>query len=51
MGDTVELDHHKNVGNPINTESIGAWQRTLAETQITHVINDLTPLLNTLGYQ
>lgn len=51
MGDTVELDHHKNVENPINTESIGAWQRTLTEAQAAYVVNELGPLLETLGYR
>jgi len=50
LGDTVELDHHKNVKNPINAQSIGAWQRNLSPDQIEYVSADLGALLTRLGY-
>ncbi len=50
MGDTVELDHHSNVENPINSQSIGAWRQNLTPDQIRYVNERLKPLLTRLDY-
>ena len=51
LGDTVTLDHHRNVANPINAASLGNWRSELTATQQKELHGKLGSMLKRLGYE
>ncbi len=44
------LAHHRNLGKPVFTTSIGRWKERLNKEQQAYVLSHISPLLQELGY-
>ncbi|MBM7556928.1 sulfotransferase family protein [Halanaerobacter jeridensis] len=51
LGDVTKLEHHSNLERPINTDSIGKWEKNLSEKQRKKVNELLKKNLKILGYK
>ena len=49
--DTARYSHHQNIRNPINTDSIGKWKKSLSEAQQKRLEEQIGSLLKSLNYR
>lgn len=50
LGDVKYNKHHDNIGNPINTKSIGKWKNTLNDHESRHILKETSSLLRKYNY-